>query len=424
MRESAKRKLASQEATTEQLVFAAMSDVKATLHDAVVAAGMTVLSALLEQERTALCGPRYAHDRGRGASRAGHTDGELGIGGRRASVRRPRVRDVDGHEVPLKTWERFSSADPLTPRAVEQMVLGVSTRNYERSIEPAPPGIAMRGTSKSAVSRRFVAATRKQWEAMMSRDLSGLSLCALMIDGIHIGDHLVLVALGIDEVGEKHVLGLYEGSTENATVCTGLLSELAARGLRTDRATLFVIDGSKALRKGIRVVFGERAVVQRCQVHKRRNVVDHLPEEMKKSVGRTISAAYRATDPVRARRMLEALARQIEKKHPTAATSLREGLDETLTVMRMRLPTFLARTLSTTNPIEFINGRIRKTTHNVAKWESGEMVLRWLSLALNEAAKTFRKLRGHKGMPDLVAVLRAHDVRLKPASIDASTKAA
>jgi putative transposase len=424
MKETAKRKLASQEATTEQLVFAAMADVKATLHDAVVAAGMTVLSALLEQERTTLCGPRYAHDSGRRAMRAGHTDGELAIGGRRASVRRPRVRGVDGQEVPLASWERFSSADPLTPRAVEQMVLGVSTRNYARSIEPAPSGVSTRGTSKSAVSRRFVTATRERLAEMISRDLSEISLCALMLDGIHVAEHLVLVALGIDEVGEKHVLGLYEGASENATVCTGLLSDLAARGLRTDRAMLFVIDGSKALRRSIREAFGERAVVQRCQVHKLRNVQDHLPEEMKKSVGRTISAAYRSADATRAKRMLEALARQLEKKNPAAAASLREGLDETLTVMRMRLPAGLARTLSTTNPIEFINSRIRKTTHNVAKWEGGEMVLRWLALALDEASKTFRKVRAYKSMPILVAALRAHDARINPASVDASTKAA
>ncbi len=424
MRETAKRRLGSQEATTEQLVFAAMADVKATLHDAVVAAGMTVLGAMLEQERTALCGPRYAHDAGRGAMRAGHTDGELAIGGHRASVRRPRVRGVDGREVPLATWERFSSADPLTPRAVEQMVLGVSTRNYARSIEPAPPGISTRGTSKSAVSRRFVTATKEMLAQMISRDLSAIPLCALMLDGIHMAEHLVLVALGIDEAGKKHVLGLYEGASENATVCTGLLSDLAARGLRTDRAMLFVIDGSKALRKSIRDVFGEGAVVQRCQVHKIRNVRDHLPEEMKTSVGRTISAAYGSADAARAKRMLEALARQLEKKHPAAAGSLREGLDETLTVMRMRLPAGLARTLSTTNPIEFINDRIRKTTHNVAKWEGGEMVLRWLALALDEASKTFRKVRAYKSMPILVAALRAHDARFRSASVDASTKAA
>jgi putative transposase len=424
MRGISKKKVASQEATTEQLVFAAIADVKATLHDAVVTAGMTVLGAMLEQERTALCGARYRHDPRRRATRAGHTDGELAIGGRRASIRRPRVRDVDGHEVPLAVWERFSSDDPLTPRAVEQMVLGVSTRNYARSIEPAPPGISTRGTSKSAVSRRFVAATKEKLAQMISRDLSSISLCVLMLDGIHIAEHIVLVALGIDEAGDKHVLGLYEGASENSTVCTGLLSDLAARGLRTDRAMLFVIDGSKALRKSIRDVFGERAVVQRCQVHKLRNVQDHLPEELKKSVGRTISAAYHSADATRAKRMLDALARQLEKKHPAASASLREGLDETLTVMRLRLQPGLARTLSTTNAIEFINSRIRKTTHNVAKWESGEMVLRWLALALDEASKTFRKVRAYKAMPILVAALRAHDAHLNPAPVDASTNAA
>ena len=401
-----------------------MVDARATLHEAVVAAGMTVLSAMLEEDRTRLCGARYAHDAFRNASRVGFADGELAIGGRRVAVRRPRARDVHGREVRLPTWEQFACADPLTPRAVEQMVLGVSTRNYARSIEPAPTTIKTRGTSKSAVSRRFVDATREQLRRMMGRDLGQLALCAVMIDGIHVGEHVVLIALGIDEAGDKHVLGLYEGATENAAACGGLISDLVARGLRTDRTTLFVIDGGKAVLRAIRATFGVRALVQRCQVHKRRNVEDHLPEAMKKSVGRTMSAAYRCENAARAKRMLDGLARQLERKHPSAAASLREGLDETLTVMRMKLPTFLARTLSTTNPIEFINGRIRKTTHNVARWDGGEMILRWLALALDEASKTFRKLRGHKGMPVLVAALRGHDERLTPASVDASTKAA
>jgi len=340
------------------------------------------------------------------------------------SLRRPRVRSVDGDEVALETWEQFAEADPLTPRAVEQMVLGVSTRNYDRSIEAAPPGFKTRGTSKSAVSRRFVAATREKLQEMMSRDLGSLALCAIMIDGIHIDEHLVLIALGIDEKAEKHILGLYEGATENTTACTGLLSDLEARGVHTDRAMLFVIDGSKAIAKSIRTKFGTRALIQRCQVHKKRNVEDHLPEEMKRNAGRTISAAYQSGNAPRAKRMLEALARQLERKHPSAAASLREGLDETLTVMRLDLQSHLARTLSTTNPIEFINGRIRKTTHNIARWDGGEMVLRWLAVALIEASKTFRKVRGHKGMPKLVAALRAHDAKLAPAVIDAKEKVA
>jgi transposase-like protein len=423
MKDTARKTTRSQEATP-QLAFAAMLDARATLHDAIVSAGIGVLGAMLEEERVKLCGPRYAHQPGRSATRAGHTDGELSFGGRRVGVRRPRVRSVDGDEVALETWEQFAAADPLTPRAVEQMVLGVSTRKYVRSIEAAPPGLKSRGTSKSAVSRRFVAATREKLKEMMSRDLGTLKLCAIMVDGIHIDEHLVLVALGIDERGDKHILGLYEGATENTTSCAGLLSDLEARGVRTDRAMLFVIDGSKALAKAIRAQFGTRALIQRCQVHKKRNVEDHLPEDMKRNAGRTISAAYQSGNVVRAKRMLEGLARQLERKHPSAAASLREGLDETLTVMRFDLDVHLTRTLSTTNPIEFINGRIRRTTRNVARWDGGEMVLRWLAVALVEASKTFRKLRGHKGMPKLVAALRAHDAKLKPVVVDVKEKAA
>ena len=409
---------------TPQLAFAAMIDARATLHDAIVSAGMTVLGAMLEEERVKLCGPRYQHQSGRNASRAGHADGELALGGRRVGVRRPRVRSADGEEVKLETWERFGEADPLTPRAVEQMVLGVSTRKYVRSIEPAPPGLKTRGTSKSAVSRRFVAATREKLQEMMSRDLGSLKLCAIMIDGIHVDEHLVLVALGIDEHAEKHVLGLYEGATENTTSCSGLLSDLEARGVRTDRTMLFVIDGSKALAKAVRAKYGTRALIQRCQVHKKRNVEDHLPEDMKRNAGRTISAAYQCGNTARAKSMLKGLARQLERKHPSAAASLREGLDETLTVMRFDLDMHLTRTLSTTNPIEFINGRIRKTIRNVARWDGGEMVLRWLAVALVEASKTFRKLRGYKGMPKLVAALRAHDAKLNPTPVDVKVKAA
>ena len=424
MKDTARRRTKIQETTTEQVMFAAMREARATLHEAVVAAGMSVFSAMLEEDRSKLCGPRYVHDRDRRASRAGHTEGEMAMGGRRVRVRRPRVRGTDGRELPLATWERFAESDPLTPRAVEQMVLGVSTRNYERSLDSAPSGVRSRGTSKSAVSRRFVGATREKLAEMMSRDLSALPLCAVMIDGIHVGEYLVLVAIGIDEQGEKHVLALYEGATENATVCTALLQDLVARGLKTERAMLFVVDGSKALCKAIRSVFGARALLQRCQVHKRRNVEDHLPEDMKKNAGRAMAAAYRCADAGRARRMLEALARQLERKHPAAAASLREGLDETLTVLHFGLPAGLMRTLATTNPIEFLNSRIRKTTHNVTRWENGDMVLRWLAQAAHEASKTFRKLRGYKAMPLLAAALRAHDAEIDPKPVDDAERAA
>jgi transposase-like protein len=421
MKDTARGRRRSQE--TPQLTFAAMMEARVTLHEAVVRSGMMILSAMLEEDRASICGPRYVHDAKRRATRAGYADGELALGGRRVTIRRPRVRDGEG-EVALPTWEHFASADPLTPRAVEQMILGVSTRNYARSLDAPPPGFETRGASKSAVSRRFVAETEKTVATMMSRDLSPISLCAMFIDGIHVGEHLILIAVGVDEAGDKHVLGVHEGATENESACATLIADLVARGVRSDRSMLFVIDGSKALVAAIRKAFGRRAVVQRCQVHKRRNVEDHLPEAMRDQVGRTMTTAYRCGDVERAKKMLRGLARQLERKHPSAAASLREGLDETLTVMQFKLPAYLERTLATTNPIEFVNGRIRKTTHNVTKWSSGTMAMRWVAAALVEASKTFRKLRGHKGMPILIAAVRAHDQLIKPASVDASKKAA
>ncbi|HXN33287.1 MAG TPA: IS256 family transposase [Polyangiaceae bacterium] len=425
MKDSARNKDRSQGTPhIGQLALAAMFEARTTLYETVVHAGMAVLSAMLEEDRTRLCGRRYEHDRERLATRGGHTEGELPFGGRRVRVRRPRVQGSDGRDVPLPTWQHFADADPITPRAVEQMVLGVSTRNYERSLEPMPAGMTSRGASKSAVSRRFVGATTQTLTEMMGRDLSDLAICALIVDGIHVGEHLVVVALGIDEQGDKHVLGLHEGATENESTCKALIEDLIARGVRSDRSRLFVIDGSKALVAAIRKTFGRRALIQRCQVHKRRNVEDHLPESMKKQAGRTMAAAYRCGHFERAKRMLNSLAKQLEKKYPSAAASLREGLDETLTVLRFALPHGLERTLSTTNAIEFVNSRIRKKTHNVTKWNGGTMVLRWVAVALVETAKTFRRLRGYVGMPKLVAALRNHDAALNSKSVDDSQKAA
>lgn len=382
-----------------------------TVLDTVLEAGMEALREMLEEERSKLCGPRYAHGVEREAWRAGSTPSELAMGGRRVSIPRPRVRSKDG-EVSLPSWERFAAEDALSKRAVEQVLVGVSTRKYGRSLEPMPPGVKTRGTSRSAVSRRFVEKTAEHFEAMTRRNLSQIDLVALIIDGLHVGEHLILVALGIDAAGNKHVLGLYEGATENTTACKGLLADLATRGTRTERSLLVIIDGSKALRAAIDAVFGERAIVQRCQVHKRRNVEDHLPESMKLTIGRAITKAYRSRDRERAERILEGLARQLEREHPQAAASLREGLDETLSVMRLDLPEWLERTLATTNPIENLNGSIRRITRNVKRWDDGRMVLRWVAASLTEAAKGFRKLRGYKGMPKLVAALRAHDAAL------------
>jgi transposase-like protein len=327
-------------------------------------------------------------------------------------VKRPRVRSSEGKEIPLPSWEKFAAEDPLNARAVEQMVIGVATRKYARSLESAPVGRKSRGTSKSAVSRRFVAATTERLSSSLEGSLADLSLAGLMIDGLVCGEHTVLVALGIDEQGVKHVLGFREGATENATSCTGLLTGLVERGLDTTRSILIVIDGAKALAKSVRDVFGKRALLQRCQVHKKRNVLDSLPERMRDSTSAILATAYRSRDPKRALDMLNKLARQLERKHPSAAASLREGLEETLTVLAFNLGDALERTLATTNPIENLNSVLRRVHRNVKRWQGGTMVLRWIAAGVQEAAAGFRRLKGHAEMPKLVAALRNHDAGL------------
>jgi putative transposase len=377
-----------------------------SLHELVMRSGLGVLGALLEADRDALCGPRYAHS-GHDAHRAGHVRGELAMGGRRVELKRPRARSLAGRELPLPTWEHFAGEDPLGVRAYEQMLVGVATRKYERSLEPI--GVKSRGTSKSAVSRRFVAATSARVEEQLAQPLGELKLAALMIDGIHFGEHIILVALGIDENGRKHALGLREGATENAVTCTELMTNLVERGLDTTRSMLVVIDGGKALAKAVRAVLGKRALVQRCQVHKKRNVLDQLPERARPSVSAALTQAYASRDEAQARRLLNNLERRLAKDHPGAAASLREGLDETLTVLRLGLPRALERTLATTNPIENLNSVARRVCGRVTRWRSGEMILRWMVAAMSEAAKGFRRLKGHAGMPLLIARLKAHD---------------
>jgi transposase-like protein len=397
--------------------------VRAALYELVVGSGMAVLQALLERDRDEACGPRYRHDARRKATRGGHAPGELVLGGRRVSVRRPRVMRKGGGEQPLPTWEAFAKEDPLTERAVEQMMLGVATRKYERSLEAVPPEVKTRGASKSAVSRRFVAETTERLAEWATRSLSGLRLAAVMIDGLVCGEHTVLIALGIDERGAKHLLGLTEGATENGAACRTLLSNLIERGLSADRTILFVIDGSKALHSSVRDAFGKRALIQRCQVHKRRNVLDKLPERLKRTIGASMNQAYRMKDHGRAMKLLTNLARRLDHDCPGAAASLREGLAETLTVVRFGLPESLERTLATTNALENVNGLVRVRTKNVRRWAGGQMVLRWVATALMDAASGFRRVKGHVGMPKLVAALRAHDTRLD-GPLAAATEAA
>ncbi len=393
------------------------------LREFVLDAGMQTLATLLEQERTDACGTRYQHDGDRRAFRNGHAPGELVLGGRRVSVPRPRARTVEGREVELPSWRVFADEDPLTQRAVEQMVVGVATRKYKRSLEPLPVDADERGASKSAVSRRFVAATAQHLDEWLKRDLAPLRIAALMLDGLPVGEHMVLIALGIDESGRKHVLGMCEGATENTAACKALVGDLVDRGLPTERSILVVIDGSKALAKSIRHYFGEYAFIQRCQVHKKRNVVDHLPEHMRSSVRATLGQAYALRDADRAMQMLENLARSVAKDHPSAAASLREGLAETLTVVRLALPSLLAKTFATTNPVENLNSSVRHTSRNVKRWRDGTMILRWVALSLREAEQRFHRIAGYASMAFLLNALRDNDARIQQ-SIDAKKNAA
>jgi putative transposase len=409
MTKSAKGENGKKAAGPGQLWLHLPGMVREALYDTVIGAGLACVDEALEAERVALCGARYERLAERRALRAGHVASSLVLGGRRVAVQRPRARSMEGHELKLPSWREWSARDPLHERALEQMVLGVSTRRYARSLEPLPEAVTVRGISKSAVSERFVYGTERKLAELMSRDLHQLHLVALLLDGVHFGEHVVLAAVGVDAQGAKHVLGLREGATENAAAGRALLADLIERGLAPERALLIVIDGAKALHKAVVEVFGAHALIQRCREHKKRNVTDALPERLRGSIRSAMNQAYATRDPKRAQRLLEGLARRLEHQHPGAAASLREGLEETLTVMRLGLPANLQRVLSSTNLIENLFGRVREIGRRVKRWQNGTMVLRWTAAGVLEAERGFRKVAGYRAMPILVAALRAHD---------------
>jgi putative transposase len=386
MKKSAKSK-DGRKAARGQLWLHLPGMVREALYDTVIGAGLACVDEVLETERVALCGERYEHLPDRQALRAGYVASSLVLGGRRVAVQRPRARSVAGRELGLPSWREWSARDPLEQRAVEQMVLGVSPRGYARSLEPLPEGVAVRSISKSAVSERFVYGTERKLAELMSRDLRQLRVVALLIDGVHFGEHVVLAAVGVNEHGDKHVLGLREGATENAAAVRALLADLVERGLDPNRSLLIVIDGAKALHKAVVEVFGAHGLIQRCREHKKRNVTDALPERLRAVVRSAMNQAYATRDTKRARRLLEGLARRLEHQHPGAASSLREGLEETLTVMRLGLPENLERVLSSTNLIENLFSRVREIGHRVKRWQSGTMVLRWTATGVLEAER-------------------------------------
>jgi putative transposase len=387
-----------------------------------VGTGLGVLHSLLEADVDRLVGPKGRHQPNRAAVRHGTQPGRVTLGGRKIGVDRPRVRSADGaRELPLPTWAAFASTELLDQLTLERMLAKLSTRRYHYGLEPVGSQVehTATGTSRSAVSRRFVAATEHALAELLAADLSTLDLVALMVDGIRVAEHTCVVTLGITIDGTKIPLGLAEGATENTSVVTDLLAGLRERGLDTTRPILVVIDGAKALRRAVLDVF-DHPVIQRCQLHKLRNVTDRLPDAVASTVAKRMRAAYHQPDPLIAQAELEALARELDRSHPGAAASLREGLPETLTIGRLRVPPTLARTLRSTNSIESMIAICRDHAANVKRWRDGQMVLRWVAAGMGEAAKQFRRVNGHLHLPALRAALDATLTAVTPTKEDAA----
>ena len=375
-----------------------------------VGVGLGVMHELMAEEVEEVCGPRGKHDPERVAYRHGADDGEVTLGARRVAVSRPRIRAKDGGgEVPVETYEHFASRDALSAVVLERMLAGVSTRRFVRTQEPVGEQVESeaRSTSKSAVSRAFVARTSETLKALMSRRLEDVRLAALMIDGVVLKDHTNVVALGITTEGVKIPLGLWEGSTENKTVATSLLSDLVDRGLDVEQGVLVVIDGSKALRAAVNAVLGPRTPVHRCVRHKERNVLDHLPERDRPEVKRRLRRAWARDDHDQALSDLQTLASELERSHPGAYASLQEGMKETLTITRLGVKGALKRTLQSTNPCESMIECVRRSSRNVKRWQSGEMSLRWTAAGMLEAERQFRRIVGHADLAKLELAVEA-----------------
>jgi transposase-like protein len=376
-----------------------------------VGVGLSVVHELMESEVTEVVGPKGKHDPDRTAKRHGHEDGSMTLGGRRVKVSRPRMRTADDErELPLGTYEHFADRDPLTRAVMDRMLAGVSTRRFAGVGEPVGSGVEEESsaTSRSSVSEAFVERTKTALEELMSRRLEDVRLAAMMLDGLEIAERMHVVALGITTEGVKVPLGLWEGSTENATLARTLLADLVDRGLDPEQAILFVIDGAKALAKAIREVFGEHALIHRCHRHKERNVTDLLPESDRDRVRGRIRAAWALTDADLAHQRLELLAGELDRSWPDAASSLREGMAETLTLMGLGIDGNLAKTLSSTNPIESMIEIVRHTHRNVKRWRGGDMRKRWTAAGMLVAEQQFRRIIGYSDLAKLVIAIERH----------------
>src|SRR5450631_910192 len=381
-----------------------------------VGVGLRVVHELMELEVTEIVGPKGKHDPDRAAKRHGHEDGSMTLGGRRVSVSRPRIRTADDeHELPVSSYEYFTTRDPLQRAVMAGLLAGVSTRKFARVGEPVGEEIERTATStqKSTVSEMFIEKTRTALGELMGRRLDDVRLAVMMLDGLEIAGRVHVVALGVSTEGVKVPLGLWEGSTENATLARSLLADLVDRGLDPGQAILFVLDGGKALRRAIKDVFGERALVHRCHRHKERNVLDLLPERDRPRVLARIRGAWALKDAAEAEQQLERLAAELERAWPDAGASLREGMSETLTLMRLGITGKLAKTLSSTNPIESMIEIVRHTQRNVKRWQDGDMRKRWTAAGMLQAEQQFRRIVGYSDLAKLVTAIEHRHLTLE-----------
>jgi transposase-like protein len=392
-----------------------LADTRTAFFGLCLEAGQQVLLTMMEGDRTQLCGPAHVPDPARRAYRHGKVAGEVTLGGRRVLVPRLRARSVDGAELVLPSFAYAANRDPLDVHTLNALAVGVSTRAYQRTLDPLPVGRTEHAVAKSSVSRRFVALTQARLTTWLAQPLDALDVRVILIDGLHFRDHVILLALGVTIDGHKHVLALREGTTENATVCKALLTDLRERGLDLDRPALFIVDGGTGLRKAIREHCGRAALVHRCQIHKGRNVLEHLPETMRPRIHRALEEAYALPDAALAERRLTQLAAGLARAHPGAAASLREGLAETLTLQRLGVTGALYRTLRSTNAIENLNGLVGDFIHNVRRWRDGAMLVRWIATGLQDAQQRFRRIKGCGEMPALMRALDRHQVDTKKA---------
>ena len=373
------------------------------------ATGLVVMRQMMETELAERIGPKHAKiAEGRTGHWHGTTKGPVVLGGRLVTVERPRARTTRGEEITLDSWKVFSSADLLNALVVERMLAGVATRRHQDVAEPVGTEIdkRSRSTSKSAVSRRFVAATEKALADLMARNLAGLDVAVLMIDGLEVAGQCCVVALVITAEGLKVPVGLWLGDTENKTVVTSLLADLVSRGLGFEQGILCVIDGAKALAAGIKKVFGESARLQRCTIHKRRNLSDHLPKDLARTIDARLRVIFAQPDPTKGLEAAKRLAAELEADHPDAAASLREGLEEMFTARRIGVTVSLAKNLTNTNCIESMISVARRTTGRVTRWKDGSMKKRWIAAGMLEAERSFRRIKGYTAMPKFVEALR------------------